>query len=142
MPLTKVTPAERSGGYKVGVIAASVFNTTGIKSITGLGFKPKMVRFTTLTDGSGYSNFGHGSMDETGGQFAIGGGAWGGAGAGQNVISSTSRCILFNKWQTTTTPFISASYSSMDADGFSINVNVGQSDPNSLFSGVAYEAFG
>src|SRR5690606_30066558 len=37
-----VTPEKRSGGFKIGVIPGSTFGSTGNKSITGVGFKPKL----------------------------------------------------------------------------------------------------
>lgn len=125
-----VTSAKRSGGYKIGVIPGSTFGSTGNKAITGVGFRPKLVRFTVLNSaGTGGFNPGFGAMDESGNQFT-------------SIFSSnptrnglTTRCI---GWMTTSsTPAMAASYVSMDSDGFTINVNT----PNNAFD-VAYEAYG
>lgn len=129
-----VTPAKRSGGYKVGVIAGSTFGTTGNKSVTGLGFKPKMVEFFILmaSTGSGFTTgmgeHGFGVMDEAGNQFAGAGSAWGGGGANQNSMAKTDHCIIRQKWQLSATPFMSAKYVSMDADGFTINCDIASNE--------------
>jgi hypothetical protein len=133
-PANAITPIMRSGGFKVGIIPGSTFGTTGNKSITGVGFKPRLVRFTALTPAEGTNaNFNQGAMDETGSQYLQ-------ATAGQandsfTRNSSTARCL--GAIVGTGTSFIlSASYVSMDSDGFTINVQNAVTAYN-----VAYEAY-
>lgn len=123
----------------MGVIPLATINSTGNKNITGLGAKPKFVKFTMLITGTGMGESGSGAMDSQGNQYATAMGAWGGGGAGQNTHSKTNRCIMYNKWQLSTSPLFEASYVSMNPDGFTINVNIASSD--STIIGVAYEAF-
>ena len=48
-----VGPAARTGGFFIGTISGStVLNTTGNKAITGVGFTPKLVRFSVLPTAS------------------------------------------------------------------------------------------
>ncbi len=126
-----VTPEKRSGGFNVGVISAAVLGTTGDKAITGVGFKPKLVRFTVMGTASTAAIItGVGAMTSTSQFYAasIYSGVY-----GRN--SSTSACI---GWVTggSSTPYLLASYVSMDDDGFTINVGTA----NNAFS-VAYEAY-
>ena len=114
-----VTPDKRGGGFFIGTIASSVFSTTGIKSVTGVGFTPKLVIFTVLpTDANGGNRMGSGAMTPSS-QYAT-------ATAGTGRARSTARfmLVLVNDSSSINT---SASYVSMDADGFSFNVNVNSS---------------
>ena len=126
-----VTPEKRSGGFNVGVISAAVLGTTGDKAITGVGFEPKLVRFTVLPTASTTAILvGQGAMTASSQYYyaGINSGTF-----GRN--SSTSACIAWISGGSSTPSFL-ASYVSMDADGFTINV----STANSAFS-VAYEAY-
>lgn len=129
------TPEKRSGGFKVGVIPGSTFATTGLKSITGVGFTtPELVRFTVLfTNSAASSNISNGAMTSSN-QFTVSA-AGTSAGGAESRYGSTSNCI---SWIAagSSTPSLLASYVSMDNDGFTINV----SSASSAFD-VAYEAY-
>lgn len=129
-----VLPAQRSGGFKVGSIAGTTFGTTGNKQITGVGFKPKIVRFQGLPTAAGDNALmSTGKMDENGNQYvtAI---TIGSAGSAIKRNSSESACIGFVP--TTSSSFaMLASYVSMDDDGFTINVTTADSGLK-----VGYEA--
>lgn len=130
-----VTPAKRTGGYKVGVISGSTFSTTGNKSITGVGFTPKLVRFTLLAltatnivrNSVGVmtpsESFTTATANST---SSIATRSWSGGNVAFAWLPSNS-----------TSPTMSFSYVSMDADGFTINVN----NADGSFA-VAYEAYG
>ena len=127
-----VTPAKRSGGYKIGTIPGSTFSTTGNKTITGVGFTPKLVRFTVVPTTSNTTNItGVGAMDEDGNQFAVLGFMTSSAAARRGFTAS---CIGF--MDTSTTTGMAAVYVSMNADGFTINCTTA----NGTFD-IAYEAF-
>lgn len=122
-----VTPSKRGGGFKIGVIPSATLNSTGNKSITGVGFKPKLVRFTVLESTGPYIGFSVGAMDGDGNQYS----ASTGSGTSQRRISSDDYAITRSNDTATT---LQAEYVSMDADGFTINVTTaGGVD-------VAYEA--
>lgn len=116
-----VTPVKRSGGYKVGVIPASTFTSNGVKSITGVGFKPKYVEFeimpTSSTSGAAFIS--SGSMDEGGNQgwtaYAI-------SGSNQSRNSATTGAFAMLTSATSAAVSLGFTYQSMNADGFSINV--------------------
>lgn len=125
-----VTPDKRSGGYAAGIIAGATLGSTGNKTITGLGFTPKLVRFTVIpTTNTTTALMGFGAMT-TSTQFYS---TMAAASAAQRRNGSTSACI---GWTDTTTTLLEASYVSMDSDGFTINVTTaGSNFP------VAYEAY-
>lgn len=126
-----VTPVKRSGGFATGVIAGSVLNSTGNKSITGLGFTPKMVEFYTLPPASTtISSYGEGVMTPTA-QSAT----WIAGTTAGTRNSYTNRCIAWGS-QGSTTATLSCSYVSMDADGFTINVNTAANNFD-----IAYKAY-
>lgn len=132
---SSVTPAKRSGGFKTGVIASTTFSTTGNKAITGLGFKPKMVRFTILPSASTTSVvYGSGVMDEAGNT------SWVFTSSTTNAFAresgSTGSVVIVIRTSGTNTPLVTANYTSMDADGFTINVTT----PGNVYP-VAWEAY-
>jgi len=116
-----VGPAARTGGFFIGTISAStVTNTTGNKPITGVGFTPKLVRFTAIPPAStGATEVAMGAMTASAQYYT--------SSASQNSSaiyarnSSTSACIGY-VFAGSSTPAMLASYVSMDADGFTINV--------------------
>lgn len=129
----KIGPARRSDGYRAGVIPKATLGTTGNKVISGLGFKPKMVRFTLLTSTDTTSSItGFGVMDDAGTQFTqlnyVSA-----SGSVQRKASGTGNCI---GWTNQTTSQFLASYVSMNPDGFTINVDIA----SSAFD-VGYEAY-
>jgi len=129
------SPSDRTGGFYVGTISGTTVGTTGNKAITGVGFQPKLVRFT-VNIGSATSgmNIGDGFMTSSA-QFAR---AIGTNGTNFNRYHNTSNCF---GWITgnssTTTPSLLASYVSMDSDGFTVNVGTAASNFD-----VVYEAYG
>jgi hypothetical protein len=128
----KLGPTRRTGGFKIGVISAATLGTTGNKAITGVGFKPKLVRFTMLqTTGTVNVIYGNGSMTSAS-QYTASSCA---DASGRSRYSSTSNCIS-GVGATTSTPFILANYVSMNSDGFTINV----STASNAFD-WAYEAY-
>lgn len=128
-----VTPAKRSGGFQIGSMAGSTLGTAGNVSVTGVGFIPKLVRFTVLASASGTNqNEGSGAMTDSS-QF------W--TTSASNTSGTAVRAAGTDAaiaWipATSTTPSFKASYVSMDADGFTINVTTA----NTSFD-IAYEAY-
>ena len=129
-----VTPAKRAGGLKVGIIPSSTFSTSGIKTISGLGFRPRLVKFTMLFTGTtGENRVAFGAMDETGSQYLVINADAGGSNLSGN--QSQVACIGWGLAASTSFAMVAA-YSSMNADGFSINVT----NANGAFA-AAYEAY-
>lgn len=91
--------------------------STGTYSVTGLGFKPKLVQFTTQLSTSNYNGIGIGAMTETT--------QWSNStmdrnSTGNNTSSySNSNCI--QHISETSGNYVLAAYSSMDTDGFTVN---------------------
>ncbi len=127
-----VTPAKRTGGFYIGEITGATLGSTGNKAVTGVGFTPKMVRFTLRTPSAGTTSAinGTGGMTPTFQFFTIN---FSSATASRRT-GSTTACI---GWTDDTTTQLSCSYVSMDADGFTINV----ATASSIFP-VVYEAHG
>ena len=132
--ISNISPSQRTGGFYIGTISAATFGTTGNKAITGVGFQPKLVRFTLLpssTFNTSSSLHSRGAMTSSS-QFvdmqytSIGTSA-------STKQGLTTACIGFI---TTATALMLASYVSMDADGFTINVGTA----NGTFD-VAYECY-
>lgn len=117
-------PSVRSGGFHIGVISGSTLGSTGNKSITGVGFKPKYVSFHLLPTASDAAlQSMNGGMTEDS-QFIT---MIGVLEAGAQVMrySSTSNCL---GWGTnSSTPTLLASKVSLDDDGFTINVGTATS---------------
>lgn len=114
----EVTASKRSEVAKVGIISAATLGTTGNKAITGIGFKPKLVRFKMLQNpGTVNTIYGDGAMTDSD-QYTT---AATGDGSNRARYSSTSNCIS-GVGSGSATPFILASKVSMNADGFTINV--------------------
>lgn len=118
MSETKVTPAERSGGYAVGQFELTA---TGNKSITGIGFKPKMVEFFDLY-GSGSAYMGVGVMDDKGNQFTKAIGIRVGQSDPQESYAYGNSCLVSMTISGGASMVARAQYVSMDDDGFTINV--------------------
>lgn len=104
------------------LLGASTLSTTGNKSVTGLGFKPRLVRFTVqMVSSTSSAAFGMGAMTDTS-QF------W----TASTVNTSSSPANVRNGDSThcfgwlssgSTTPSLLASYVSMNPDGFTVNVS-------------------
>jgi hypothetical protein len=128
-----VTPAKRTGGFYIGTIAGATLGTTGNKAVTGVGFTPKLVKFTILASASANtSRVGYGSMTASA-QFATWTADTATAGTGNGY---TTRCIAWGT-QGSSTAVLECSYVSMNADGFTINVDTASSS-----FAVSYECYG
>lgn len=126
-----IAPENRSGGFYLGTISSSTLGTTGNKVISGVGFTPKLVRFSVLPGPATTSSAidGHGAMTTSSQYFTTtysGGGNY-------RKVSETSYCI---GWTNNTSSQLLCSYVSMNADGFTINVALA----SSTFD-VAFEAY-
>lgn len=130
--LTNIPPSARTGGFHIGVISASTLSTTGNKAITGLGFTPKMVRFVSLTSGTGAVSFGTGAMTPSAQYYE-----WiiADSASGRSRNSGTDAAIAAAG--TTGTLGLKAAFVSMDADGFTINVSTASTPGDWVF-----EAYG
>ena len=128
-----ITPAKRTGGYKIGTIAGTTVNTTGNKAITGIGFKPKLVRLGIMeATQSGFPAFTDGGFTADA-QYCRGWAADPGAGQWYRW-SSTSYCI--QRYSAIGgTPLLQIARVSMDNDGFTINVS------NASNIALFYEAY-
>lgn len=116
-----VTPEKRSGGFKMGIVPKATWGTTGSKSITGVGFKPKLVRFRIQIDTATFSSLQAGGyMDGNGSQYAYFTAA--GAGGYTTLRSETECLTCASSNGGSTTKIFSVTYTSMDADGFTVNV--------------------
>lgn len=131
LPTGSVTPVMRSGGFKIGVIPGSTLGSTGNKSITGVGFRPKLIKLSMMPpNSSGNVLFGFGAATESD-QYVVAGTA---STSATRRHSSTSHCIAY--MGTAETPSLLASRVSLDEDGFTLNVSIA----SSTFD-VAYEAY-
>ena len=123
-PAGSITPSMRSGGMKVGTIPKETFSSTGAKTVSGLGFKPKLVKFTLIPDPPGATlHTGSGAMDEFGNQWAVSQ-SYSPTATPQGTIAarSSSRCIIRNSGSSVGAVSLSAEFVSMNPDGFTINV--------------------
>ena len=131
--ITSDTLAQNAVPIKIGVIPGSTFGTTGNKSITGVGFTPQLVRFTTLnTANATASNLGIGSMTSTGQFYSL---TYTTDSPNAGRVSGTDGCIGYMSGASTIA--MKASYVSMDTDGFTINVSTATGAYD-----IAYEAYG
>jgi hypothetical protein len=111
-----VTVAKRSGGFKTGTLSPS---TTGNFSITGVGFRPKLlVLITRVPSNAAIASGGWGVTDGTT-QYATflrtASGSFG-------QLSYTDRIAVHMTSASATD--VEISYVSFDADGFTLNANV------------------
>lgn len=119
---------------KVGIIPGSTFASTGNKTISGVGFTPRFVRFTVLANSAfntSSSIHGYGAADGTTQYVNM---TYVNGSGSTTKQSSQGYCIGFI---TTAAALLLASLSSFNSDGFVLNVNTA----NGTFD-VAYEAFG
>lgn len=132
--ITGIDPTMRTGGFKIGtILGASVLNTTGNKGITGVGFTPKLVRFSIISGAStAASTSAYGAMTASEQYYQ----AHSGSTTATARNGDATHCM---GWVPTTssTPSLLCTYVSMDADGFTINVGTASSTFN-----VQYEAYG
>lgn len=126
-----VGPAARTGGFFVGQISAATFGSTGNKAITGVGFTPKLVKFTYMATGTGASNTAYGAMTTTSQYYAT---TANDSGSGRGRGAGTDACI--GATSSSATLYLKAAYVSMDVDGFTFNVSIADSS-----FAWAYEAY-
>ncbi|HEY6019606.1 MAG TPA: hypothetical protein VIY48_06785, partial [Candidatus Paceibacterota bacterium] len=121
-----IDAAYATRGVVVGSFAAP--GSTGNHAVTGVGFKPRKVRFVVGLSTGTNNLYNEGVMDDAGNQWAWASAGRAGAGT-QSVAPSTTRCLLqydlsaggvFTKEQ-------EAHYVSMDSDGFTINFDTSTS---------------
>ena len=111
-----ILASHRSQVTKVGNFSLSA---TGAKAITGVGFKPKLVTFDFLQDSSTSRLVAATGATDGTKQYARAGVATSTPNAGGQY--STSKCLLVVN--TTGTVLIDASITSLDSDGFTLNVS-------------------
>lgn len=122
IPNALITAVKLATHLKIGSISgASVLNSTGNKSISGVGFKPQAVIFIGRVANGTSLNFSFGAMDGSGNQFASTGSHSHGT-TNSYRDSATNRCQIVDA-SGTSTIVQALSYVSMDTDGFTINVN-------------------
>jgi hypothetical protein len=129
-----ITPAKRSGGFKVGVTGWDV-TTTGNKSVTGLDFQPRLVKFTIGRHSSADSFFSCGAMDEDGGQYYVALDHDASANDGGTTSGSDACLAVVNL--TGGTLDLKGAFVSMNADGFTVNISNAAVGINNIF----YEAY-
>ena len=127
---------------KTGVFAINT--ATGNQAITGLGFTPKLVMFQTVPSlindlsPANELDMSFGAMDGAS-QFYIGQNArYGTVTSLNNRFASNNHCIFAANAAGLTTPLYRANRVSLDADGFTVNVNTA---PASGYR-VGYHAIG
>lgn len=116
-----VTADKRSGGYYIGTI--NISSGTGNQSFTGVGFKPKLVKFTWSNQSTGTIAKAYGHMTDNG-QYTT---AESYDASNRAYTVSTTRCFI----TANTVGAVNREYSyvSMDNDGFTINRNVNTGTP-------------
>lgn len=117
----------RGGGYYIGTLTPS---GTGNLAVTGVGFKPRLVRFTVLPAASATANSSGGGAMTASARYA-----WSAASGsgGHSRSQSTTACLLLVSGGSSTA-VQAADYVSMDSDGFTINFSAQNGTQ------VAYEA--
>lgn len=125
--------------FKVGSFTSN--GSTGNRSITGVGFKPKLVKFQVVVTAGVASQamINNGVMDESGGQWSA---AFAARGSPLNTITnapSTSSCLRNYGVSAGGVGAVDvmASYVSMDSDGFTINFSA-----TSAGYTILWEAYG
>lgn len=130
-----VTPDKRTGGFKIGTMTAATFGSTGNKAVTGVGFTPKLVRFTVLPGASAsVALTGSGAMTASN-QYAVW--ATANASSGNAALNSYTTSAVAHGPSSSSTATMRAAYVSMGADGFTINVTTANASYD-----VGYEAYG
>lgn len=111
----RITALEEGIKVKIGSFASE--SSTGNKSYTGIGFKPRYVELWIAISNSTEIRVGRGWMDYNGNQGAI---SWAGKDDTQVTYLSTGKCFEI-RYAINGVLQISAAYVSMDSDGFTIN---------------------
>jgi len=113
-----VTLAKLLAAMPVKLGTLTVPASTGNLSVTGLGFTPRLVRFTYLPTSNTTSAVGAYGVMTAAGQFTT---AWFAESAGYSRYSDPSAHAIAINTVASTTPIASASFVSMDSGGFTIN---------------------
>ena len=129
-----VTPEKRAGGFKVGTLSTSVFGATGSKAVTGIGFTPKYIEIDVFLDTSaaGASRDSRGWSDGTTTR-SRGVALDAPAGTSARYNSST----LVNARNEANVSQVTATFTSFDADGFTMNVTVANSGYSAVYRAYA-----
>ena len=131
-----VTQVKLAAHPKVGTFSNP--SSTGNVSVTGVGFKPALVRFTALfSSSSTIAHFTTGVMDSSGNQSSASTSYSNTANSGF-ANSSSTHCIALNTHNSAALA-ISATYVSMDSDGFTIGFDAASTAEG--ISAWAYEAW-
>lgn len=120
----RILAIEDSGGslIKIGTFASPA--STGAYAVTGVGFTPKLVKFTTtLTSGSNTFLLGGGGAMTASSQFAYAFGARGSLNGRHTRTASTAACLALLSISVgdVASDALLASRTSLDVDGFTIN---------------------
>lgn len=123
---------------KVGTFVAPA--ATGNLAVTGVGFKPKLVRFTVVPTASSGTNSlsNQGVMDGAGNQWSIANASRHGVSESDTSTPDTTKCIKSNSQSAGAvfTTDLSAAYVSMDTDGFTVNFTVASSSYTVLWEAI------
>jgi hypothetical protein len=128
-----ITPAKRAGGYYVGEIATSVFSTTGAKTITGVGFTPRMIKVTVGFDvaAAGAYRFCNGFADGT--RSYVRGAAVDTTTNARWYVNGT----FINVRTEANVSDLTATFTAFTSDGFTINVSAANSSYSATFEAYA-----
>ena len=127
-----VTPAKRSGGFKIVTIPPATLGTTGTKTVSGVGFTPKYIEVHTSYDASaagairectGYSD---GTITTVRG-FAT-------SGSSQARWSSTTS--IMNIRNEANTSLLVAGTPTFNSDGFTFNLTATDANPSAYSATV------
>lgn len=118
-----VTPAMRTNYFKTGTISSATLGSTGNKTITGLGFKPKIVRFYGATSTQKFSGamFEDGSMSVAGVRYTATQAGYTGT---DTVLAGFTSGGSMNQ---------RAVFVSMNNDGFTINVTTANAPMDTIY---------
>lgn len=117
-----ITPVKRSGGFYVGTFTPS---STGTLAVTGVGFTPSAL-IVGRQGASGTSAAMMFSFVSASAQQSM---SFTAGGAGANLNSEDADSLVINHEGSTGTLVCRASLTSMDSDGFTINVTTAENVP-------------
>lgn len=117
-----ITAAKRTGGFYVGTFTPSV---TGSLAVSGVGFTPSAI-LVGRQGSSGTSVAMMFSFCTASSQQVI---SFTGGGAGANLNTEDADSLVINHEGSTGTATCKATLTSMDADGFTLNVSIAENIP-------------
>lgn len=115
---SSITLTNLNSLFKVFVGTFTSSAGTGNQSITGIGFRPRLVKFDVAAGDTSFFRIGFGAMDAAGNQYAWGATSEDANSGGRATISRVYCVALTNS---AATDILLGSFVSMDADGFTIN---------------------